>query len=91
MDEKISCKNGEEKTACVPFFVHENDMMHYNRANKRMLIALIVSVVVLTIGFIIMGRMFLKAYNEREAGWQNIIQQKITEAADGRIYEQPGT
>ena len=27
-----------EDRACIPFFVHENTMMHYNRVNKRMLI-----------------------------------------------------
>ena len=31
------CGNCEQKDqACVPFFLHENAMMHYNRANKRM-------------------------------------------------------
>lgn len=37
----MDCKNCEGKQACVPFFAHENVLMHYNRANKRMLIALI--------------------------------------------------
>ena len=32
MDEK----NCQDK-ACIPFFVHENTMMHYNRVNKRIL------------------------------------------------------
>lgn len=27
----MDCKNCEEKTACVPFFAHENVLMHYNR------------------------------------------------------------
>lgn len=90
MNEKNdTCKNCNENVACIPFFVHENDMMHYNRANKRMLVALCVSVCVLAIGFIVLGSMFLKAYNERETGWQAIVQQKITEVADGRVYEQP--
>ena len=39
MDDK--CRNCEEKQACIPFFAHENTLMHYNHANKRMLIALI--------------------------------------------------
>ena len=43
------CDNCEQKQACVPFFLHENAMMHYNRANKRMLIALIVVCVTLSI------------------------------------------
>ena len=34
MDDK--CKNCESGAACVPFFLHENAMMHYNRANHRL-------------------------------------------------------
>jgi len=84
----MDCKNCEDKTAaCVPFFAHENVLMHYNRANKRMLIALIVSIVVVTVGMFSLGCMFLNAYNEREKGWQEIVQQRITEGSNG-VYEQ---
>lgn len=83
----MDCKNCEDKQACVPFFVHENTMMHYNRANRRMLVALIVSIVVIMIGMVTLGWMFLSSYNDREKGWQDIIQKRITEVADG-IYEQ---
>ena len=31
--------NENKPQACIPFFVHENTMMHYNHANHRMLIA----------------------------------------------------
>ena len=74
--------------ACIPFFAHENTMMHYNRANRRMLIALIVSIVVVTVGMFSLGCMFLNAYNEREKGWQDIVQQRLMEVADG-VHEQP--
>ena len=84
----MDCKNCDEKQACVPFFAHENVLMHYNRANKRMLIALIVSILVVTIGMFSLGCMFLTAYNEREKGWQEIVQQRITEVTDG-VHEQP--
>jgi len=83
----MDCKNCEDKQACVPFFVHENTMMHYNRANRRMLIALIVSIVVIMVGMVTLGWMFLSSYNDREKGWQDIIQKRVTEVADG-IYEQ---
>lgn len=87
MEEK--CKNCEGKEqACVPFFLHENAMMHYNRANHRMLIALIVSLTVIMIGMVTLGWMFLSSYNDREKGWQEIIQQKVTEVSDG-VYQQP--
>jgi len=80
MEEK--CKNCEEQQACVPFYVHENTMMHYNRANKRMLIALIVSLTIMMIGFVTLGYMFLTSYNDRETGWQEIIRKQITEVQD---------
>ena len=83
----MDCKNCEGKEqACVPFFLHENAMMHYNRANHRMLIALIVSVTIVMIGMVTLGWMFLSSYNDRENGWQEIIHQ-VTEASDG-VYEQ---
>ena len=89
MDEK--CKNCEGKEqACVPFFLHENAMMHYNRANHRMLVALIVSVTIVMIGMVTLGWMFLSSYNDREKGWQEIVQQKFTEVADG-VHKQPSS
>ena len=87
MEEK--CKNCEGKEqACVPFFLHENAMMHYNRANHRMLVALIVSVTIVMIGMVTLGWMFLSSYNDREKGWQEIINQKVTEVSDG-VHQQP--
>lgn len=84
----MDCKNCEGKDqACVPFFLHENAMMHYNRANHRMLVALIVSLVVVMIGMVTLGWMFLSSYNDREKGWQDIVQQRITEVGDG-VYQQ---
>lgn len=88
MEEK--CKNCENGQACVPFFLHENAMMHYNRANHRMLIALIVSITIVMIGMFSLGFMFLTSYNAREKGWQEIIQQLTVEAGDG-IHQQPDT
>ena len=87
MEEK--CKNCEGKEQdCVPFFLHENAMMHYNRANHRMLVALIVSIVVIMIGMVTLGWMFLSSYNDREKGWQEIVQQRITEVSNG-VQQQP--
>ena len=56
------CKNCNEQQACVPFFVHENVLMHYNRANRRMLIALIAVCVTL---FLVIW-VFVNGYTERE-------------------------
>jgi len=64
------CKNCEEKTACVPFFAHENVLMHYNRANRRMLIAL----VCVCVTFIITILVFVTGYTAREKNWLDMLQ-----------------
>ena len=82
MDYK-SCSGKDQ--ACVPFFLHENAMMHYNRANKRMLIALIVVCVTLAV---IIG-IFVHGNTVREKQLIDMaIQQRITEVADG-VHEYP--
>ena len=65
------CRNCESKTACVPFFAHENVLMHYNRANRRMLIAL----AVVCITFIITIIVFVTGYTAREKNWLDTIRQ----------------
>lgn len=82
MDDCKNCDGTEQ--ACVPFFLHENAMMHYNRANHRMLVALIVSVTIVMIGMATLGWMFLSSYNDREKGWQEIINQRITEVDNAK-------
>ena len=77
MAEGNKCSNACEEMACVPFYLHENAMMHYNRANHRMLIALIVSISVVMIGMFSLGYMFLTSYNEREKGWQEITDRMV--------------
>ena len=67
---KEQCENCTEKQACVPFFAHENVLMHYNRANRRMLIAL--AVVCLT--FIITIVVFVTGYTQREKNWLDTLQ-----------------
>ena len=79
MDDK--CKNCEDRVACVPFFAHENVLMHYNRANRRMLIAL--AVVCLT--FVITIVVFVTGYTAREKNWLDTLgRMGVT---DG-VYEQ---
>ena len=79
MSEK--CKNCEEKTACVPFFAHENVLMHYNRANRRMLIALIC----VCVTFIVTILVFVTGYTAREKNWLDTLQR--TGVTDG-VYKQ---
>ena len=71
-----NCKNCSEKQACVPFFIHENAMMHKDADNERMAKALkgqriqnvIQSIVILLIVFI-----FVWFYTSRAQIWSNTI------------------
>ncbi len=84
MDEK--CKNCDNSMACVPFFLHENAMMHYKRANKRMLIALITVCVTLAV---IIG-IFVHGNTIREKQLIDMaVQQRMAEVTD-EIQQQPG-
>ena len=80
----MDCKNCEDQQACVPFFVHENTMMHYNRANKRMLIALISVLAFVTV----MIGIFVYGNTVREKQLIDMVNQRITEVADG-VHQQP--
>lgn len=80
MDEK--CRNCDEKQACIPFFAHENTMMHYNHANKRMLIALICVCVTFILTIII----FVSGYTQREKNWLDTLQR--VGVTDG-VHQQP--
>lgn len=64
------CHNCEERQACIPFFQHENTMMHYNMTNRRMLIAL----VTVCLTFIITIVVFVSGYTQREKNWLDTIQ-----------------
>lgn len=78
------CRNCEDRQACVPFFLHENTMMHYNRANKRMLIALITICVTLSV---VIG-IFVHGNTVREKQLIDMINQRITEVENG-VHQQP--
>jgi hypothetical protein len=78
----MDCKNCEEKQACIPFFEHENTMMHYNHANKRMLIALIC----VCVTFVLTIAVFVTGYTAREKNWLDTLQR--TGVTNG-VHEQP--
>lgn len=74
MEEK--CKNCENQQACVPFFMHENSMMHKDADNERLAIIaqgqrkinVIQSIIILAIVFIM--AMF---YTYRTKMWNDTI------------------
>lgn len=59
----------ENAPVCIPFFAHENTMMHYNTANKRMLIALLA----VCITFILTIIIFVFGYTVREKNWLDTL------------------
>ena len=82
----MDCKNCESKEqACVPFFLHENAMMHYNRANKRMLIALISVLVFVTL----MIGIFVYGNTVREKQLIEMNSQRIVTEVQNGVHEQP--
>ena len=83
---EVKCKNCEEKQACIPFFAHENTMMHYNNANRRMLIAL----VTVCLTFVLTIVIFVFGYTIREKNWLNTLKE-MTPAAEVQngIQQQP--
>ena len=67
MEEK--CSNCKDNTACVPFYLHENAMMHKDRDNKRML-AVILS---LCATLIIVVVTLVSYYTSRTQMWNDTI------------------
>ena len=78
MDEK--CGNCKENQACVPIYLHENAMMHYNKANHRMLVALVSVLAFVTI----MIGIFVYGNTVREKNLIDLIEQKIMEVDNAK-------
>ena len=86
MSEKTcrkDCENCSEQEKCIPYFDHQNTMLHYNWANRRMLTALLAVcftfIIVVTINTI------------RETRWQDTVKElqlqmtnAITEIQNGQ-------
>ena len=85
-DRVSECKKDQgQAPACIPFFAHENTMMHYNQANKRMLFALLA----VCITFILTIVIFVFGYTVREKNWLDTLTRlQVTEVQDG-IHQQP--
>ena len=83
MDGK--CKNCEgQGEKCVPFFDVQNTMMHYNWANRRMLIAL----VCICITMICVVIVFATNQTKREPMWQETIKSMYETTVTGVDHEQ---
>ena len=65
----------------VSRFEHDKALMHYNWANRRMLIALIC----VCVTFIITIIVFVSGYTQREKNWLDTLNRmQVTEVADGK-------
>jgi hypothetical protein len=68
MSEK-DCSKCSEQERCIPYFDHQNTMMHYNWVNRRSMISLIaVCVTMIIVVFI-----FATNQTKREQMWQETI------------------
>lgn len=67
MDDK--CKGCDGSQACVPFFLHENAMMHKDRDNKRMMIINIMLCITLVIVIVTL----VAYYTSRTQMWNDTI------------------
>ena len=71
MEREKTCSHncGNDGDKCVPFFDVQNTMMHYNWANRRMLIAL----VCVCVSMIVVVIVFATNQTKREQMWQETI------------------
>ena len=68
-----NCANCSEQEKCIPFFDHQNTMMHYNWVNRRSMISLIaVCVTMIIVVFI-----FATNQTKREQMWQETIKKIV--------------
>lgn len=67
MEDK--CKGCDGSQACVPFFLHENAMMHKDRDNKRMLTISIMLCITLVIVIVTL----VAYYTSRTQMWNDTI------------------
>ena len=77
----------DKKQTCIPFFVAENQVMHMDATNKRMLHALLA----VCITFILTIIIFVVGYTVRERNWLNTISRltPTVEVADDTVQQQP--
>ena len=82
MDEKCrNCGESSEKDKCIPFFDHQDTMMHYNWVNRRSMISLIA--VCLTM--IIVVFIFATNQTKREQMWQETIKDMYRSSVSAEV------
>ena len=86
---KEECKGCEEKQACIPFFVHENTVVHLNRINKRIMIVFsaLFLIVCLTVSFIVGTLVSNNTIREKQI--IDMMNQRIAEVEDAKAETSP--
>ena len=79
MEEK--CRNCNEQEKCIPFFDHQNTMMHYNWVNRRSMISLIA----VCITMIIVVAIFVINQTRREQMWQETIKNIVSQTTAAEV------
>ena len=86
MEEKKcqnSCGECGEKERCIPFFDHQNTMMHYNWVNRRSMIQLIA----VCIMAIVMVFIFTTNQTQREKMWQETIKSVVRQTTGAEVED----
>ena len=86
----MDCKNCEDKAACIPFFVHENALMHYNRVNKRVIIGFVSLFIAMCITLSVVISVLVNNNTVREKQIIEMVNQRITEVENGKEASSAG-
>ena len=82
------CSNDCEQIACVPFYLHENAMMHKDRDNKRMMVITLT----LCITLIVVVITLVSFYTSRTQMWNDTISKltvALTEVTNAKATTPP--
>ena len=78
-----NCRNCSEQERCIPFFDHQNTMMHYNWVNRRSMIQLIaVCIMAIVLVFI-----FTTNQTKREQMWQETIKRVVQQTTAAEVED----
>ena len=81
MEKEKSGNQCEEK--CIPFYDHQNTMMHYNWVNRRSMIQLIA----VCIMAIVMVFIFTTNQTKREKMWQETIKEIVSQIPGAEVKD----
>ena len=70
---KNDCGNCSKQERCIPFFDHQNTMMHYNWVNRRsMIISVVICATMLVTNWILATN-----HTQREKMWKEMIESLV--------------